>query len=141
LVYSDDVNRADFKKLALTRLDDARVLLRNRRYSAAYYLAGYAVECSLRACLAKKTRRFDFPPEPEQVKNVYYIHKLETLAKASGLLQVLRGTPKLDTYWTLVKNWSETSRYDARAGNRAKDILLAIEDPAEGVLQCIKHYW
>ena len=64
------MNRAEFKKLALTPLDDARVLLKNRRYSAAFYLAGYAVECSLKACLAKKTRRFDFPPEPEQVKNV-----------------------------------------------------------------------
>jgi hypothetical protein len=38
-VYSNHVNRADFKKLALTRLDDAKVLLKNRRYSAAYYCA------------------------------------------------------------------------------------------------------
>lgn len=140
-MYSDDVNRADFKKLALTRLDDAKVLLKKRRYSAAYYLAGYAVECALKACLAKKTRRFDFPPEPEQVKNVYYIHKLETLARASGLLQALQGTPKLYRYWTLVKNWSEASRYDPRAGKWARDVLLAIEDPTDGVLQCIKRYW
>ena len=27
----------------------------------AYYLAGYAIECALKACIAKATRRYDFP--------------------------------------------------------------------------------
>jgi hypothetical protein len=146
-VYSDDVNRAElnraeFKKLALTRLDDAKVLLKNRRYGAAYYVAGYVVECSLKACLANKTQRYQFPPKPEVVRNDYYTHDLQNLARGSGLLEELaREDTKLGTYWTIVKDWSGASRYDPGDGKRAKDILRAIEDPNDGVLQCIKRYW
>jgi HEPN domain-containing protein len=135
-------SRAEFKKLALTRLDDARVLLKNRRYSAAYYVAGYVVECALKACLAKKTQRYQFPPEPDRVRRSYYTHDLQALAKECGLLDVLeKGHPQLGKYWTYVKDWRGTKRYDPDAGLLAKDILRAIEDPAARVLQCIKHYW
>ena len=142
LVYSDDMNRADFKELALTRLDDAKILINKKRYSAAYYVAGYVIECALKACLAKKARRHEFPPKPEEVRKSYYTHDLQDLAKASGLLVELeKGRPSLATYWTTVKDWTGASRYDPRAGKRAKDILRAIEDPTDGVLQCIKRYW
>jgi HEPN domain-containing protein len=56
------MNRRDFQKLALIRIADAQVLFQNGRYDAAYYLAGYAVECALKACIAKQTMRHDFPP-------------------------------------------------------------------------------
>jgi AbiV family abortive infection protein len=122
-------------------LEDAKALLRSKRYGAAYYLAGYAIECALKACIAKKTRRYDFPPEPKEV-NKLYTHDLQKLAEASGLITVLQeGPPKRQEYWTAVKDWNETSRYDPHAGKRAKDILLAIDDPRDGVLQCIKRYW
>ncbi|HYP39716.1 MAG TPA: HEPN domain-containing protein [Chloroflexia bacterium] len=55
------MNRDDFRKLAGLRITEAKVLLDNACYEAAYYLSGYAVECALKACIAKKTRRFDFP--------------------------------------------------------------------------------
>jgi HEPN domain-containing protein len=135
-------NRSEFKKLAMTRLDDAKVLLKNRRDSAAYYLAGYAVECALKACLAKKTRQYHFPPEPETVRKRYYTHDLQILAKECGLSDVLeKGDPQLAKYWTSIKDWSERSRYDPHAGILAKDILRAVDDPASGVFQCIKRYW
>ena len=141
-MYSNSVNRAELKELALTRLVDANVLLKNRRPSAAYYVAGYVVECALKACLAKKTRRYEFPPEPKVVREVYYTHDLQKLAEASGLSRVLEdGSAKLRTYWTTVKDWSEASRYDPNAGKRALDILEAIGDPEDGVLECIKRYW
>lgn len=141
-MYSDPVNRAEFKRLALTRLEDAKVLLKNRRHSAAYYTAGYVVEYALKACLARKARRYDFPPMPDVVRNKYYTHKLEILAQQSGLLgQLQQGSPRLQAYWTTVKDWKSDSRYDPHAGRRAKDILLAIEDATDGVLQCLKRYW
>lgn len=136
------MNRAELKRLALTRLDDAKVLLKNRRYSAAYYVAGYAVECALKACLAKKTGSYDFPPEPNDVREFYYTHKLQKLATAGGLASKLEAGPsKLGKYWTIVKDWNEDSRYDPDAGKKAKDLLEAIDDPTDGVLQCIRQYW
>ena len=40
-----------FYQAALQRFEDAEVLLRNDRTTGALYLAGYAVECSLKALL------------------------------------------------------------------------------------------
>ena len=54
-------NRRDFQRLARLRLRDARVLMRNGNSEAAYYLIGLAVECAVKACIAKNTRRYDFP--------------------------------------------------------------------------------
>jgi len=45
------VNRLQWRQLAERWLEDARSLLDNHRWSAAYYLAGYAVECGLKACV------------------------------------------------------------------------------------------
>jgi hypothetical protein len=47
------IYRRDFRTLAELRAEEARVLLRSRRQLGAYYLAGYAVECALKACIAK----------------------------------------------------------------------------------------
>ncbi len=49
------MNRTVLQLLTEDRLKDAGVLLANGRYGAAYHLAGYAVECALKACFAKLT--------------------------------------------------------------------------------------
>ncbi len=58
------MNRADFHKLTEIRMKEAKVLLDRKCYERAYYLAGYAVECALKACIAKRTLAYDFPPKP-----------------------------------------------------------------------------
>jgi HEPN domain-containing protein len=64
-------NRQDFQRLAGMRLRDARVLMRNGNLEAAYYLTGLAVECALKACIAKNTKRYDFPPNQTALKEIY----------------------------------------------------------------------
>jgi HEPN domain-containing protein len=44
------MNRDDFQQLADVRIAEAAVLLAQGNYDGAYYLAGYAVECGLKAC-------------------------------------------------------------------------------------------
>ena len=50
------MNRADFQKLAEIRLEEAATLLNAGKFDGAYYLSGYAVECGLKACIAKQTK-------------------------------------------------------------------------------------
>jgi hypothetical protein len=50
---SPDVRR--FYTVALHRLEDATILLKNGRTTGAVYLAGYAVECILKALLLART--------------------------------------------------------------------------------------
>jgi HEPN domain-containing protein len=45
------MNRFDSQKLASLRLREAKALLAAGFPEGAYYLAGYAVECALKACL------------------------------------------------------------------------------------------
>ena len=57
------LDRAGFQLLAQTRIDDAGVLLAQSRWDAAYYLAGYAVECSLKSCVIVRLMATDEFPE------------------------------------------------------------------------------
>jgi len=68
------MNQNDFQQLAEVRIDEAAVLLAHGKYDGAYYLAGYAVECGLKACIAKLSNQFDFPPKPKFI-NDYYSHE------------------------------------------------------------------
>jgi hypothetical protein len=47
------MNRNEFQRIARARVADARVLLGAKRYSGAYYLCGYAIECALKACIGQ----------------------------------------------------------------------------------------
>jgi hypothetical protein len=55
------MNRHGLQALTRDRLVDPRTLLREHRYSAACHMAGYAVECALKSCIAKRTNGHNFP--------------------------------------------------------------------------------
>ena len=138
------MNRTDLQILAEERLADAQVLLANGRFGAAYYLAGYAVECALKSCIAKLTKAEDFPIKDS--KNTVYIHDLKKLAGVAGvevaIKQLAKNDPAFETNWALVTLWSEESRYDRSVDQQlAKFMLDAVADPRNGVLQCIRQYW
>ena len=61
------MNKLDFETLAHLRLEDAKCLLLGGRWAAFYYLAGYAVECAIKACIAKLTGMHDFPRDRDFV--------------------------------------------------------------------------
>jgi hypothetical protein len=63
------MNRLQFQKIARVRIREARALLQDRMFDGAYYLAGYSVECGLKACIAKMVRRHEFP-DKDLVKNL-----------------------------------------------------------------------
>lgn len=50
------MDRRRFQELSRIRLDEAKALLESELSDGAFYLAGYAVECALKACIAKNTR-------------------------------------------------------------------------------------
>ena len=77
------MNRATFQRISVIRRREASALLTAGQYHGAYYLAGYAVECALKACVAKQVRRYDFPDR--KLANEVYTHDLEKLMKLSGL--------------------------------------------------------
>ena len=138
------MTRSDLQLLATMRLGDANALLKARRYSAAYYLAGYAVECALKACIAKQTRKHTFPPDRRTVEKLY-THDLGGLAKEANLEIEIRSHSLTDTAfgdnWAITKDWSERARYQRRSHADARDLIEAIADPAHGVLAWLRQRW
>jgi len=61
------VNRRDLQALSRIRLTEAKALLRLGHYDGAYYLAGYAAECALKACIAKLTCGTNFRTRNEPI--------------------------------------------------------------------------
>ncbi|HSD58077.1 MAG TPA: HEPN domain-containing protein [Methanotrichaceae archaeon] len=138
------MNRDDFPELAHIRLKEAKILLDNECWEGAYYLCGYAVECSLKACISKKTKEHDFPP-PRSMIEKYYTHNLKLLMEAAGLNVQLRSDIEKDKNfrlnWIIVESWNESSRYERIADSDARDLYLAVSNSDHGVLKWIKQYW
>ena len=138
------MNRADLQEISRVRVKEARVLIQNGYYSGAYYLVGYAVECALKACIAKQIRRYDFPDR--KLVNDSHTHDLEKLLGVSGLKEELisesAGNPALEENWTIVKDWSEQSRYrNDIPENEARDLFSAVTARGNGVLSWLMRWW
>lgn len=137
------MNRNEFKKLAKIRLKEAEALLATKNYSGAYYLFGYVIECGLKACIAKQTKRYEFPDK--NIANLVWTHDLEKLVNSAGLKSSLdlKSTNNNDfaKYWGIVKDWKEESRYQTHGKEKAYDLYNAIVDDLHGVLKWIEQHW
>ncbi len=139
------MNKADLEQLADLRLTEAVALLRLTppMPDGAYYLAGYAVECALKACIAKLTAQYDFPDKNFAAK--CFTHNPEVLVTQAGLEQARRAAmatdPKLAANWLTVKDWSEETRYMRWTVAEATLLIEAIREPNHGVLQWVKTHW
>ena len=134
------MDRETFKRLAWLRLREAKALLERGYYQGAYYLCGYAVECGLKACLAKKTRRYAFPPDPKKVREGYWTHELKNLLKEVG--DPLAAEMKNNPNWAEATKWSEETRYSLDATQTmARNLYTAVAERKTGVLTCIRKYW
>jgi HEPN domain-containing protein len=136
------VMRRDFQRLADIRTEEARVLVRSRKQQGAYYLAGYAVECALKACIAKQTKRHEFPPNRSYIGKIY-THDLNELLQQADLDRQLaidvRVNALLANNWNIVKTWSEDARYKI-TGLKGRDMYTALTGP-NGVLTWLKKHW
>src|SRR5579864_8154006 len=108
------VDRKDLQELSKVRLKEATALLRLGLHDGAYYLAGYAVECALKACIAKGTRRFEFPDKRRVDSS--YTHDLELLMRLAHLdeshKERVKRDPEFKANWGTVEAWDEQSRYE-----------------------------
>lgn len=139
------MNRADLQELAELRIKEAKILVDAGSYPGAFYLAGYSIECALKAWIAKEIRKYDFPERPEKIKQIYShdVERLLSLAKLKDRLENdMKFNSDLRAYWNLIVNWNEERRYESGLTEQeARDIYKAIADPVNGVLPWLKKWW
>lgn len=138
------MNKSDLEALVDIRVKEAKLLLDNNCYEGAYYLLGYALECAIKACIAKHVKEHDFPDK--QLANAAYTHKLGDLLGVAGLKQKLQEKEKTDEEfklnWAVTKDWSEDARYEHTIEETtAKDFFRVITNEKTGILVWIKSWW
>ena len=137
--------RTDLQKLADVRLAEARALLAAGLWDGAYYLAGYAVECALKACVMAYVERTGAIFEDRKFSEKCWTHDFNALVEVAKLEPARAAEaaahPPFRVNWRTAEGWKETSRY-ARVGEAdARSLLTAIDDPTHGVLAWIKRHY
>jgi len=124
------------------RAREADALAKNGNEEGAYYLGGLAVECALKACIAKKMKRHDFPLAAKDANRVYThdLSELLKLAELEGHLDTaMRRNRALTENWSIVQSWKVESRYET-SGLKGTDLVAAVNS-ADGVLPWIRRRW
>ena len=138
------MNKSDLEKLVDIRVSEAKVLLEYENYQGAYYLAGYALECAIKACIAKQVQQYDFPSKELAQKS--HQHKLTDLLGVAGLKQKLGEKERADVdfqlNWAVAKDWNVESRYECSIeSSKANDLYRAITNENSGILAWLKTFW
>lgn len=138
------MNRSDLQALTDIRAREAELLLTSGAFEGAYYLLGYAIECALKARIAKQIKEHDFPDRKLVVDS--YTHDLSKLLALSGLkVEFDKEAGRSSVFavnWNVVKDWSENSRYAVHIPERrVRDFFSAVLDQTDGVLRWLKTWW
>jgi hypothetical protein len=140
-------NRAHWQLLAEERVLDANALLASGRWSAAYHLAGYAVECWLKACILAlvENQNGDLIFRERRFSEKCWTHNFDELVQLAGhrtALDLDRNTNRqLEINWAYAIDWEETSRYSLATQFDAHRLYQAITDPQNIFLPWIRTQW
>lgn len=137
------MNQVELRQLAEERILDAQALAAGQRWSLAYYTAGYAVECALKACVLSRMGITGWVfSEPKVKIDDVLTHNFEKLIGIAGLRDELNNRLVASTargdaftsYWVIVMRWDVSSRYAQTSEADARDLHQAIADTNDGIL-------
>jgi hypothetical protein len=125
----------DLKALSQHWMDAAVALLAASKWTAARHAGGLALECALKANIARQTQLHEFPDKKRAQEA--FDHDPEKLLKIAGLSADMEKEKGKSIYvnWSVAKNWQIEERYDLTISQRsAEDLVNALKDPSHGVL-------
>ena len=139
------MNRVDAKRFSGERVLDAAALLEAKRWHAAYYMVGYAVECGLKACVLYYIEKTGVIFQDKKFVEACFTHDIEKLVRAAGLEANrgldIRSNQQRSDHWQTVKDWNVDVRYQEKTESEARKLYDAITDATNGVLPWIKTQW
>jgi HEPN domain-containing protein len=139
------MTRAEWRQKARDFAASARVLLRGGQYDSAYYLAGMAVECALKAKIAMRFRANTLP-DKKLVNDIYREgHEIERLVDHAQLRDQLTAegqrSAEFAANWAAVRAWNIDARYRHQSQAEAQDTVKAVTTRGTGVLSWIGRHW
>ena len=104
--------RTVYEQTSRRMLNDARFLLKHGRWHSGVYLAGYAVECRLKAAVCQFISEEILPSELQT-------HDLWTLLVSAGLGETLQSNQQMKSYFDFIESvWDVEIRYAAKPYRR-----------------------
>lgn len=139
------MNRTTCQQIAEERAQEAKVLLDAGKWSGAYYLVGYAVECGLKACILAHVEQTGVIFRERKFSESCWTHNPKDLVKLAGLDSewglAIQSNPVRSLYWDRVCAWIEASRYELKSQQEALELYEAVTDANNGVLPWIRSRW
>lgn len=133
----------DQSKASKHRMDDARALFNATRWRGAMYLAGYSVECLLKAKLmrmfnCRHLRELDDELQTRGMlasHSTVFTHQLELLLRLTAAIDRMRSNEELWRLFNLVNRWVPAWRYapDLSTQDDAEDFLDAVKKVAHWI--------
>jgi hypothetical protein len=140
--------RAEWQQLSEDRILDAQAHLAPGvgRWSAAYYLLGYAVECGLKSCvIARIIAHPDIIYKDKKFSNDAWTHDFKELLRVAAIRADRDAEAGVNhafyLHWQVANGWTEQSRYLQKTQAEAERLYLAVTDPVNGVMQWIRRRW
>lgn len=134
------MHRKELQKLATLRLKEALALFSKKEYSGAYYLAGYVIECALKAVIAKPLKSMTLP-DKELADRIYRGHDLKNLLRLARLEEKYENLATSDyqfqKQWMRLFSWKVEARYQITDREGARGLIEA----ASEILGWIKQFW
>lgn len=142
------MNQAQLRQLADDRVLDAAALIAGGRWSFAYYVSGYAVECGLKACVLARMGVTGWIFEPRVKIDEVITHDFTKLLAIAGLTPdhnsalatSAAGSGAFVGNWGIALSWNVSSRYAPHTEAEARELYRAVTE-ADGVLPWIRNYW
>lgn len=130
------IDRVTLEEIGQERLAEATVLVDAEHYAGAIYLAGYAVECYLKAAICAALRW-------SELRTTFAVHDLEALLDYTGLEPELRQAKAVRERFNKIQGmWREGRiRYQRPGGVskvNAEEFLSWVGDDAVGVVPWVK---
>ena len=121
-------------------MEDARILVAAGRFGGAYHSGGVALECMLKAKIAKSIQAEEFPDR--KLAQEAWLHDPTKLLKLADLERFMdAATPEIQTNWTTVKDWTIDSRYNLHVSPRTVTAFLgALDDLTDGILPWLRSH-
>lgn len=148
-------SRSTLQKLTHQRLVDAAILLTANQPDTAFYLAGYTIECALKAAVCRTLDQDDFYQPDRNNKGGRYVqdrvfrefktHNYSDLLVLSGLSakfdEARLVDSQLDSAWLIVgrNRWSEQNRYEL--GTKTNEVVSSFMNAVELIVLWISKHW
>ena len=148
-------SRSDLQTLTKQRLDEASALLSLSFPDAAFYLAGYSIECALKAVVCKTLDQDDFYKPDRSNKGNRYVqdrifrefktHNYNDLLVLSGLstkFELARvSDPQLYSAWIDIQKAGWTEQYCYELGTKSRQNVSDFIKAVATVITWISNYW